>query len=511
MKIAAIQALRTAPPPVHDKTSKVKNSSHVNSKFNNNPHLQLVDTNYNQLMVNKKQINFTGVKNTSLEFIKQLPLEDRLASLFENFQQGDLIITGKNIKEAKKALYETASLIKNVIKRTFFVEDNNIQGNLGFIKNKMNDIEVINANPFSINLLSGGKSYELESNKSFYVVPNDILQIQESLLTIKDKPKIDLSIYRKNFAKAFDFTNSVEPEIEKLNKKSISLLANEAGKTPSKVTFADVGGQDKLINEMKKSILYPIRYPRGYENIDVNHGFILYGPPGTGKTHIARALANEADANFISLNGLDLESKWVGESEANWRNLFAEAKENQPTIIFIDEFDAIARSRDNSSNEYGNRVVNQILTLMTDIDNEADNVFVIGATNNFKSLDSAITRSGRFGKHLEVKLPDLEGTKKILDIHTKKKPLDKSVDKEKLAQKLFDIKASGADIKYIVNEAHSYGYERAGIFQKMENKTLSNKDIDNFSITNEDINKALEDFTASREVNKRKPIGYNKN
>lgn len=463
--------------------------------------LQILNKNYNQVSV-----SFCGTRNAS-ELVKQIPLEDRLASLFQNFRSGDLILTGEDIAKAKKAMYESAGLVKNVIKRAFFVEDDKLEGYLGFVKSATGDTEVINLNQYNINLISGGKNYVLNANDNFYIVPGDVLALQGNMLKIKEEPKTDLSGFRKYFTKAFDFEANVSPEIERLNKKSISLISPDVKKIPSKVTFADVGGQDKLINEMKKSIIYPIRYPQGYENIEVNHGFILYGPPGTGKTHIARALANEADANFISLNGLDLESKWVGESEANWRNLFAEAKANQPSIIFIDEFDAVARSRA-SHDEYGNKVVNQILTLMTDIDNEADNVFVIGATNNFKALDSAITRSGRFGKHLEVSLPDLAGTKKILEIHAKNKPLDDSVSIDELSKKLYEMKASGADIKYIVNEAHSIGYERAGIFEKMENKALKNKDIENFRITNEDINTALKTFALSRNANGRRPIGF---
>ena len=177
--------------------------------------------------------------------------------------------------------------------------------------------------------------------------------------------------------------------------------------------------------------------------------------------------------------------------------------------MFIDEFDAIAKAR-GGQDVYGDKIVNQILTLMTDLDNNGDDVFVIGATNNFKALDSAITRSGRFSKHLEVKMPDLDGTKKILDIHTSKKPVDKSLDKDALAKRLYDLKASGADIKYIVNEAHSKGFERLQIFEKMENGTLSSKDIKEFYITSEDFNKAIKTFIETRNGSERKAIGFNK-
>lgn len=465
------------------------------------------EINLNYMNYAKPPINFRGGKNVSLDLVQKLPLCDRLASLFEHFKLGDLILVGKDISEAKKSIYDNASLIKNVIKRAFFIPDETIEGYAAFFKNLNNDTEVINLNKKDIFLITDNKTYPLKPNESFYILPGDTLLIEGNPLKIKDKPKTDLSGFRKNFSKAFDFGTDAEAEIQRINKKTISQLSKEIKKTPSQVTFKDVGGQDKLIDELKKSILYPIRYPEGYENMDVNHGFILYGPPGTGKTHIARALSNEADAHFISLNGLELESKWVGESEENWRKLFDEAKSKQPSIIFIDELDAVAKNR-SGKDTYGDKVVNQILTLMSDLDNNADNVFVIGATNNFESLDGAITRSGRFSKHIEVKLPDLEGTRKIFEIHAQNKQIDENVSQEEIIKRLFDLKASGADIKYIINEAHSNGYQRAGIFDKMENKTLKTADLKNFRITKEDFDKTIKEFVESRDSKERKPIGF---
>ena len=328
-------------------------------------------------------------------------------------------------------------------------------------------------------------------------------------LQIKSKPKVDLSGYRKNFYKAVDFTKVEKTEIEKLNRKIISQLTREAKETTSKVTFKDVGGQDALITELKRSILYPIKYPEMYETFDVNKGFILYGPPGTGKTHIARALANEAEANFISLNGLEMESKWVGESEENWRTLFEEAKQKQPSIMFIDEIDAIGKSR-GGNDVHGDKTLNQVLTLISDLDQSKDNIFVIGATNTFKALDQALIRSGRLSKHIEVKLPDLEGVRQIFDIHAGRKPLDKKIDKKALTQKLYDLKASGADIRFIINEAHLAGYDRAGIHEKMEEGTICGKDKTAFRITQEDFDKAVQKFIETRNGSERKTIGFNK-
>ena len=463
--------------------------------------LNLLNNNYNQ-------VSFKALKEDAFNMIKQIPLEDRLASLFENMQLGDLIIVCEKLADAKKPLLSSLKNIKNVIKRAFYINDDKLGGSLAFFKNANGDREVINLNQKDITLVSNGKTYPLPPNTSFYVIDDDNLIIDGNFLKVKSKSKTDLSPYRKAFAKAFDFQADAITEIEKLNRKTLSQLSKDTKKTSSKVTFKDVGGQDKLINELKRSVIYPLRYPEGYENIDVNRGFILYGPPGTGKTHLARALANEADVNFMSLNGTELESKWVGESEENWRNLFEEAKQKQPTIMFIDEFDSVAKRR-SGKDEYGDKVVDQILTLMTDLDNNNENVFVIGATNNFKALDEAVIRPGRFGKHLEIKLPDLDGTGKIFDIHSANKPLDENIDKKGLVKRLYDLKSSGADIRYIINEAHSNGYERAGIFKKMEDKTLSQEDLANFRITQEDFDKAINDFVESRSGSQRKAIGFN--
>ena len=468
-------------------------------------------TDLNILNRNYNQVNFRAISKESLEFVQKIPLEDRLASIFEKFLQGDLILVGKNLNKAKERMLNCAGNIDSPIKRVFFIPDEKLHGYLGFTKNREGLNEVINLNNEDIFLIDQQKhkTEPLTPNDSYFVLEGDILGIQGNLLEIKSKPKVDLTGYRKSFCLAKSFEKDINYEIEKLNKKTISQLSKDVKQTSSKVMFKDVGGQDELIDELKKSVIYPLKYPEVYSNFDVNRGFILYGPPGTGKTHIARALANEADVNFVSLNGSEMESKWVGESEENWRNLFEDAKQKQPTILFIDEIDAIAKER-SGKDVYGDKVVNQILTLMTDLDNNKENVFVIGATNNFKALDKAFIRSGRFSKHLEVKMPNLEGTKQILDIHTSNKPLDRNLDKGALSKRLFDLKVSGADIKYIVNEAHSLGFERLGIYEKMENKTFTSKDLNKFWITQEDFDKAIQKFVETRNGTERKSIGFNK-
>lgn len=495
--------------PIGAKTNYYPTTSPKAKTLTNQNRATIPNLNHLNATYNQAAINFRGISDASRALVRQISLEDKLASLFENFRLGDLILIGKNLHESAKQMYKNADVVKNAIKRGFFIADETIEGNIGFIKNPIGDIEVINLNEYDIPLTSNNKTYPLKPHESFYVIEDDILSINGNLLTIKNKPKVDLSMYRKNFAKAFNFEKEANQNIEKINKKTLSQLMQPARKTATPITFAQVGGLDELKNSLKKDIIYPIRYPEAYEGVELNHGFILYGPPGTGKTHIARALANEAEANFININGLDLESKWVGESESNWRNLFEEAKQNQPTIIFLDEFDAVARSRD-SHDIYGNKVVNQILTLMTDIDNENCDVYVIAATNNFKALDSAITRSGRFGKHYEVTPPNKEGLKEIFNINTKNRKLDENINIDELVDQLAKVNATGADVRHIVNEAHKNGMVRSGIYEKMDNKTFTNKDNELFKIAQEDFDKALNDFLVDKKSSSRKPIGFMK-
>ena len=255
---------------------------------------------------------------------------------------------------------------------------------------------------------------------------------------------------------------------------------------------------------LKKQILYPIKYPEAFKDTMLSHGALMYGPPGTGKTRLAAALANEADINFIKMNGLEMESKWVGESEENWRKLFEAAKEEQPSIIFLDEFDAVAKER-GGQDVYGDKVVNQLLTLMSDLEKDGDDVYVIAATNKKDNIDKAILRSGRFGVHIPVELPDEKGVRQILDIHLKGKDIDADIDK--LSKKLFERKASGSDIAAVVTSAKTNSYDRNGIYQKMENGTFSPKDLEGVKINQQDFVKAIENVFSM--TKKRNPIGFN--
>ncbi len=193
----------------------------------------------------------------------------------------------------------------------------------------------------------------------------------------------------------------------------------------SGVTYEDIGGLKKELQKVREVIEIPLRYPELFQKlgIDPPKGVLLHGPPGTGKTLIAKAVANEIGASFYTINGPEIMSKFYGESEQRLREIFEEAKENSPSIIFIDEIDAIAPRRDEVTGEVERRVVAQLLTLMDGLE-ERGQVIVIGATNRIEAVDPALRRPGRFDREIEIGVPDREGRFEILQIHTRNMPLE---------------------------------------------------------------------------------------
>jgi transitional endoplasmic reticulum ATPase len=220
------------------------------------------------------------------------------------------------------------------------------------------------------------------------------------------------------------------------------------------VKWADIGGLEEVKEELQEAIEWPLKYPEIFEHMNTEppKGVLLYGPPGTGKTMLAKAVANESEANFISIKGPELLSKWVGESEKGVRDVFRKARQASPTIIFFDELDSITPTRGGGfgDSHVTERVISQILTELDGLE-ELKDVVVIGATNRLDMIDSALLRPGRFDKLLSVPVPDLEARKEILKIHLKDKPLGEDVDVGKLAEKTEGY--SGADIAALCNTA----------------------------------------------------------
>jgi len=218
------------------------------------------------------------------------------------------------------------------------------------------------------------------------------------------------------------------------------------------VTYEDVGGLDEQIQRIREMIELPLRHPEVFDRLGIEppKGVLLHGPPGTGKTLIAKAVANETFATFISLSGASVHGKYYGESEARVREIFDEAEKNKPCIIFIDEIDAIAPKREEVHGEVEKRVVSQLLALMDGLEPRGQ-VVVIGATNRPNALDPALRRGGRFDREIEIGIPDRKGRFEILQIHTRGMPLTEDVDLQKLADLTHGF--TGADISELCKEA----------------------------------------------------------
>ncbi len=230
-----------------------------------------------------------------------------------------------------------------------------------------------------------------------------------------------------------------------------ALSAAKEGGVPS-ITYEDIGGLRGEVTKVREMIELPLRHPELFRRLGVEapKGVILHGPPGTGKTLLAKAVANETNANFYTIGGPEIMSKYYGESEERLRNVFQEAQKNAPSIIFIDELDSIAPKREEVSGEVERRIVAQLLSLMDGL-KARGKVVIIGATNRINAIDPALRRPGRFDREIEIGVPDRDGRLDILQIHTRGMPLDKDVNLEKLA----DITHGfvGADLQALAKEA----------------------------------------------------------
>ncbi len=218
------------------------------------------------------------------------------------------------------------------------------------------------------------------------------------------------------------------------------------------ITYEDIGGLSDEIKKIRELVEIPLKHPEIFERLGIEppKGILLHGPPGTGKTLLAKAVANETEANFILLNGPEIMSKFYGESEKKIRDIFEEAEKTSPAIIFIDEIDAIAPKREEVTGEVERRVVSQLLSLMDGLKNRGK-VIVIGATNRPNAIDPALRRPGRFDRELEISVPGKEGRLTILKIHTRNMPMDKKVNLDELSSITHGF--VGADLEALTKEA----------------------------------------------------------
>ncbi len=267
------------------------------------------------------------------------------------------------------------------------------------------------------------------------------------------------------------------------------------------VTYEDIGGLTDEIKKVREMIELPLRHPEIFEKLGIEapKGVLLYGPPGTGKTLLAKAVANESNAHFISISGPEIMSKFYGESEARLREIFKEAREKAPSIIFVDEIDSIAPKREEVTGEVERRVVSQMLSLMDGLEARGK-VIVISATNRPNAIDPALRRPGRFDREIEIKVPDKKGRKDILAIHSRNMPLDDDVNTDKISA--ISHGYVGADLEYLCKEAAMKCLRRLLPILNLEEEKIPPETLDKLVVNHEDFTKALIEVTPSgmREV-----------
>jgi transitional endoplasmic reticulum ATPase len=267
------------------------------------------------------------------------------------------------------------------------------------------------------------------------------------------------------------------------------------------VAYEDIGGLKDEIQKVREMIELPLRHPEIFEKLGIEapKGVLLHGPPGTGKTLLAKAVANESNSHFISISGPEIMSKFYGESEARLREIFKEAREKAPSIIFIDEIDSIAPKREEVMGEVERRVVSQLLSVMDGLEARGK-VIVIAASNRPNAIDPALRRPGRFDREIEIKVPDKRGRLEVLQVHSRNMPLSTDVDQDRIAAVTHGF--VGADLEYLCKEAAMKCLRRMLPELNLEEEKLLPETLDKLIITMNDFQYAIREVTPSamREV-----------
>ena len=268
-----------------------------------------------------------------------------------------------------------------------------------------------------------------------------------------------------------------------------------------RITYDELGGLKNEVQKIREMVELPMRHPELFDKIGVEapKGVLLYGPPGTGKTLLAKAVAGETNSHFTSLSGPEIMAKHYGESEERLREIFKQAEENAPSIIFIDEIDSIAPKREEVSGELERRIVSQLLTLMDGMKSRGK-IIVIAATNRPDSIDPALRRPGRFDREIEIGIPDDEGRLQILNIHTRGMPLDKNVNIKQISKTTHGF--VGADLEVLCKEAAMRSLRRILPEINLEEEKVSKEVLQKIKITKNDFTDALKEVrpSALREV-----------
>lgn len=436
----------------------------------------------------------SGVLSTALSYVKpDCPL-----------------ILGRSEREASQRFIanvfgsELFSLSKE-INHVIFVEDDRIVDNpIMIVKDEagkigvIGDVGICDKETKDSNAIYSSEIYPFDVDRDSILL--SFSEIEP--ISLGEKPiKCDL-----NFIRKFDIEDVLSEKFGETGNFRLSGSGdNEYEKVQVTKTFndypmfSDIGGNKEAIQKIIENIYAPLVFPDIFGH-QMTKGSILEGPPGTGKSMLGMALSNELSkklgekVSVFSISGAEMQVSAVGGSEAKWRDLFEDAHNNQPSLIIIDELDACTPKRDGSSTaRYDNSVVNQILTLMSNLEKSDDKTYIIGMTNRVSAIDPAVLRSGRFGNIIEVPAPNLEETREIFDIVSKKYNLSDDIKLDELMKKFVDIKATGATISGVLENAGKYSYRRCDVYSKLLDGSMSEEEVKSIKITSEDINKALSD------------------
>jgi len=310
--------------------------------------------------------------------------------------------------------------------------------------------------------------------------------------------RIDLVVISTNPSGPVIVNDSTKITVSEESAKA-QQVSREGG-APS-ITYEDIGGLGDAVGRVREMIELPLRHPELFKRLGVEapKGVLLHGPPGTGKTLLAKAVANETNANFYTIGGPEIMSKFYGESEEKLRNVFQQAEKNAPSIIFIDELDSIAPKREEVSGEVERRIVAQLLSLMDGMSSRGK-VVVIGATNRVNAIDPALRRPGRFDREIEIGVPDRNGRLEILQIHTRGMPLAKDVNLDKLA----DISHGfvGADLQALAKEAAIRALRRVLPEIDLSSESIPAETLRKIIVTMQDFTDVIKEMepSAMREV-----------
>lgn len=456
------------------------------------------------------KVSLLGAENSNkpLSFTQQM-----LNYGFEALDENTLFITTTNKAKSDYALNQYKDKIGVPILKTYTLNvtpelnkdwSDEIDRNFAFFKK--NDEYYI----LSLASIFGTFLINPKTKEKYDLRPTEVKKLEngteiQAFISLDSNNKLIFerpSAYRTSNAKKYLHYSTIDPITH--NTRTVSALtapeSPKADKVNKDFTFADIGGLDDTIEELKKFVLRPINYPKVYENVRLNKGILLYGPPRCGKTLLGKALANEAGIKYRYINASEFTHSAHGSSEKIARDVFKEIMA-EPTILFIDEIDGIGKQRTGNANaQYDDKFLTQFLGCMSDLEKSNINSFVIAATNRKDLLDSALLEPGRFGLHLEILPPDKKGIGQIFDIHSKKQTFADDFNKEAIIDTIHSYKFNGSDIAETITNAYFGAIERLGLDKKMDTKTFIFEDLKSIKISQEDLLSAIKKLAKQKEA-----------